>query len=196
MKQSEKLDLILKGLYKYKKKDSYPTIENICKEQNIPTDSDNEIRMLAHRLNGDNLIDARFTKSDTLVSLTSHGIEYCEENSYSIKGKAIIENMYNVTISNSPNTNIVSNSTNTSIQIKNSSEIKNKITEIHKSIEKNNEISIQEKENLFNCLEEIKTSIEIGKKPKFSFKQLTELGSNVAGISSLLIDLGKLIFVS
>jgi hypothetical protein len=51
-----------------------------------------------------------------------------------------------------------------------------------------------EKENLVECLEEVETAIDAGKKPKFSFKQLTEQGSNIASVGSLLVDLGQLIF--
>lgn len=194
MKQSEKLDLILRALYQLRYDGNFHSFKSICETQNIPVEPQNEIRMLAHRLKDDGYINAVFTRSDAAAVLTSYGIEYCEEDSYSYKGHSIITNTYNLTISNSPNANIVSSSTNVTIQIANHAEIKNKINELRKTVQSNADISDKKKQDLIDCLEEVETSIDAGKKPKFSFKQLTEQGSNVAGIGSLLVDLGQLIF--
>lgn len=194
MKQSEKLDLILKALYQIRHDGFYYSIESICEANNIPVAPHNEVSMLAHRLNNDGYIKASFTKSDTSAILTSHGIEYCEEDSYSYQGHSIITNTYNLTISNSPNANIISGSKNVNIQIHNYSEIKKKISEVRDAIENNDGISKDKQKNLVECLDEVETLIDADKKPKFSFKQLTEEGSNIAGIGSILIELGRLIF--
>lgn len=194
MKQHEKLDLILKALYHYKHDGKFYSLISLCNTNDIPIVNEAELKMLAHRLKEDGYINASFTKGDTRVSLTTHGIDYCENNSYTYNGKSLINNNYNLTISNSPNANIVSGSTNVSIQITNYSEIKNKINEIKEAIQNSKELTQDNRQDLVECLDEVETNINAGKKPKFSFKTLLELGSNFSSISSLLVDLGQLLF--
>ena len=193
MKQSEKLDLILKTLYNYRQDGRYFSIEEICKSQNIPVEPKIELRMIVKRLEQDGYIRAIYTNSDISAVLTSHGIEYCEEDSYANKGHSIITNNYNLTITNSPNANIVSSSDNVTILINNYSNIKNKISEIRDTIKRDTTISQNRIQDIIDCIDEVETAIDSGKKPKFSFSSLVELTSNIAGIGSLVIELGELI---
>lgn len=190
MKQIEKLDLILKSLYELRFEGFY-SLQEICQDKQLPIEIHSELRMLAKRLESDHFINANYTFDDCLAQITSYGIEYCEEDSYTYKGKSIITNNYNLTITNSPNANIVSNSTDVKIIINNHGEIKNKINQIRDEV---SHLSHEAKEDLLECLEEIETCIDAGKKPKFSFKQLLEIGSNISGIGTLILELSQLIF--
>ena len=191
MKQSEKLDLLLRELYNYKFDGHVYSLKEICQEKNLPIEPYNEVRTLAHRLIDDRFITGNFTMDDCVAEITSYGVEYCEENSYTYRGHSIITNNYSISISNSPNANIVSNSSEVNIIITNHAEIKNKISQIKDEI---SSLSHESKEDLLQCLEEVETTIEAGKKPKFSFKQLLEIGSSISGIGSLILELGELIF--
>ena len=194
MKQSEKLDLILRVLYQYRHDGQHHAIEAICEIQKIPVEPHNEVRALAHRLQDDGYIKATFTKGATLALLTSHGIEYCEEDSYAYRGHSIITNTYNMTISNSPNANIVSGSSNVNIAINNYGDIKTKIEEIRQAVNNDTEVAATKKQEIKDCIDEVENNIDAGKKPKFSFNALAHLAGSVSEIGLLVIELGRLIF--
>lgn len=194
MKQAEKLDLILRELYRLRFDGKYYSIEFIGKKIGITIESHDEARILTKRLEEDGFVISSITKDTCYVKLNSYGIEYCEEESYVHKGNSIITNTYNMSITGSPNANIVSNSNDVNIEIANYQEINKKIGIIKNSINDDNSLSKDEKENILECLDEIENSLNLGRKPKFAFNQLTEIASNLAGIGSLIIDLGKLIF--
>jgi len=193
MKQTEKLDLILRELYKLRFDGHVYALKDICKENNIPIEPVNEVRALASRLKDDGYVNATFTFDDSLVEITSYGVEYCEEDSYTYKNHSIITNNYNLSITNSPNANIISNSSNVNISIANYAEIKNKFEQIREAIESEN-ITEEAKNDLIECLNEVEILVDSEKKPKFAFKQLLEIGSSIAGVGSLIVELGKLIF--
>lgn len=192
MKQSEKLDLILRELYKHKHDGKYYYLSQICKELNIAVAPNTEIPTLGHRLKSDMLINASFRQNDVAACLTTYGIDYCEQDSYTYRGHSIITSTYNINVTNSPNANVVSNSSNVSISITNHDGIRNKINQIKDVVDK-----IPDglnKQEFLECLEEVETSIEAGKKPKYSFSSLTDIAGGLAGVGSLVIELGKLIF--
>ena len=99
-----------------------------------------------------------------------------------------------MTITNSPNANIVSKSNNVTIQTNNYGVIKNKINDIREALKSDISIPQDKIQDIIDCIDEVETSLESGKKPKFSFSSLVELTSNFSGIGSLVIELGKLIF--
>ncbi len=193
MKHTEKLDLILRELYKYKFDGNNYSLKEICEEGTIQINPLNEVRIIAKRLERDGFINADFTFDDCFVEINSYGVEYCEGDSYTYKNESLITNNYNLSISNSPNANIVSSSNNINITISNISEIKDKINEIRNvinSLEEENEIE----SDLKDCLIEIETIIESNRKPKITFSKLIELGADFSSISGLILELGKLIF--
>lgn len=194
MKQSEKLDLILRTLYQYRHDGRYYSIESICETQHITVEPRNEVRMLAHRLKDDGNIKVMFTKSHTSAILTSYGIEYCEEDSYAYKGHSIITNTYNLTISNSPNANIISNSSSVNIAINNYSDIKTKIEELKRAVNRAPEIDVKKKEEIIDCIEEVENNIDAGKKPNYSFNSLAHLAGSLSEVGILIIELKNLIF--
>ena len=195
MKQVEKLDRILKGMYNRRtlKEDVY--LDTICELDSIPLVSVDELHKLADRLEGDNYIECTRIQAGIYAQLTSYGVEYCEEDSYSFKGHSIITNNNNYfTISDSPFANIVSDSNNVKILANNYGELKSKFTELKEKIIGDATISESQKAEILECIEEVQDSVDAGKKPKFSFRQLTEQASNISGVSSLLLQIGQMLF--
>ena len=111
-----------------------------------------------------------------------------------MKNTSINNNIFNINnISNCPNTNIVLDSSNVTFTIQNYPEIENKIKDIEQAILDSHEIHDAERENLKECLNDIKTSLESGKKPKFSFQVLLSNVANIGTIGQLVLQLGELI---
>lgn len=158
MKQVEILDLLLKGLYE-EGKDDYRSLAMIINKNNIPVETIDELRRLAKRLENDGLIGKPiFTRTDISARLTSYGVDYCEGDSYTYNGSAIINNTYNINIENSSDTTIVSQSEHVKINLS-QSDIKNELSEIvdlvclGKGIEENAKKILSEKlTNLINKL--------------------------------------------
>jgi hypothetical protein len=193
IKQTEKLDLILRVLYNLRAEKDDIYLHEICESQNIPLASRDELYEIAERLKNDGYIKFTSIQAGIYAKLTSKGIEYCEEDSYAYKGSSIITNTYHFNITNSPNSNIVSASSNTSIHINNHGEINNKIRELKARISNSKDINNNQKSDILECIEEVEASVNADRKPKFALKQLFEQASNVAGVGSLLLDLGQLI---
>jgi hypothetical protein len=194
MKQVEKLDIILKELYKYRFDGKFYDIGTLLEDLKIDVEPHTELRMLGKRLEEDGFIKTIWQRYGPSACLTSYGIEYCEENSYTYTGQSVITNNYNMTITNSPNANIVSNSSNVNIQITNYREIKNKIETLKDTVNKNNEIESAKKTEILECIDEIETTIDAGKKPKFSFASLTHIAGSLSEVGLLVVELGRLIF--
>lgn len=190
MKQFEKLDLILKELYKYKNDGRCYSIGEICKDLNIPLDSVSEIGTLSNRLKTDGFIKAIPMCGDSLAELTSYGIEYCEENSYSYTGHSIITNNYSISIVNSPNSNIVNQSSNVSIT-QNISEVNQAIEKIRETVKTDKTISDSKATEIIECLSEIQECLKNNKKPKFAIKSLIDIAGGISSIASWLTVLGQ-----
>lgn len=191
MKQSEKLDLILKELYKYKNNGKYYSIYSICQTFKIPLDSFLELNKLAHRLNDDGFINPVFILNDCSAELTSYGIEYCEENSYTYSGQSIVTNNYSISIVNSPNTNVVSQSSNVSIS-QNNLEVNHAIEMIRETVANDILIDQVKAAAILECLNQIHESLKKNQKPKFAIKSLIDIASGISSIGSWVTTLGQL----
>ena len=97
VKQSEKLDLILKGLYEYKHDGKYYSLTGLLQNDGIETNFD-EIFSLGKKLEADGLMKFSGKHNDAMGCITSEGVEYVEEDSYSYKGKSITTNNYNISV--------------------------------------------------------------------------------------------------
>lgn len=190
MKQSEKLDLILRELYNHKNDGSCYSIGEICRTLNIPLDSVSEIRLLANRLETDGFIKAVITCGDSSAELTSYGIEYCEENSYSYSEHSIITNNYSISIVNSPNSNIVNQSSNVSIT-QNISEVNQAIEKIRETIAIDKTINVTKATEILECLNEIQECLKKNNKPKFAIKSLLDIAGGISSIASWVTVLGQ-----
>ncbi|HMR20075.1 MAG TPA: hypothetical protein PKA53_12310 [Sphingobacterium sp.] len=92
MRQTEKLDLIMHGLYKrYLSGHQSKDVESLISEINLSLNP-GELKILLYRLQSDGLIKVSSTKQATFAEIGSLGIEYCEENSYSYPGNPIFIN--------------------------------------------------------------------------------------------------------
>jgi len=192
MKQSEKLDLILRELYKYKNSGNYQSIVFICQSLEIPLNSILELRNLSKRLETDGYIKTLFQRNDCYAELTSYGIEYCEETSYSYSGHSVITNNYSISIVNSPNSNIVHQSSNIEI-FQNSEDINQIIEKIRGTITIDNAISSDTAANILDCLNEIQECVKSQIKPKFAIKSLIDISGSISSIASWVTTLGQLL---
>jgi hypothetical protein len=192
MKQSEKLDLILRELYKHKNDGKYYSIGWIYQSLNISIDSVLEINRIGHRLEDDGFINASFTHNDCNAELTSHGIEYCEENSYTYSGHSVITNNYSISVVNSPNVNVVNQSSNVTIT-QNIGEVNQTLEKIREVISKDNTIGKTKATEILECLNEIQECLKNNQKPKFAIKSLIDIAGGISSIASLIITLGQFV---
>lgn len=189
MKQSEKLDLILKGLYEFKDTGKHYSIVAICNEMNIPLAVD-EWNRLAHRLENDGYVKTIFFHNDCSLQLTTHGIDYCEEDSYTYSGNAIMNNQYNISVINSPNSNIVNQSSNVTIT-QNINEANQAIEKIRETISIDSTIEKFKSAEILECLNEIQECLKNNQKPKFAIKSLIDIAGGIASIASWVTTLGQ-----
>jgi len=191
MKQTEKLDILLKCLYEFKYDGQYHSIQTVLSKEGIEVNRE-EAYSLCSRLDSEGLIEMALTKDDVSAEITSYGIDYCEGDSFTYSGSAIINNNYQITIKNSPGANIVNQSSDVTIhtQINNINEVLEKILiaiEKDKTIDNNKKIEITE------CTKEIKNSLEFGQIPKFGIKSLFGLIGDISSITSLVLTLKQII---
>jgi hypothetical protein len=190
MKQSEKLDAILKYLYERRDTRIEYSISSILEELGIAT-NDAEMARLANQLRTDghielNNLSAKLKKA----KITSKGIMYSEGDSYTHKGQTVTHNNYNIV--NSPQANIVAQSTKVTINQTQYDKATEIIKEMREAIGEDKTIDLTQKEEILECLAEIEAGVAAKREPKFAFKSLLSIGSNVASISKLALDLAKL----
>lgn len=188
MTHKEKLDKVLYLLYNHKFSGRQYPISEIMRTGNLAYEGE-EPRIIAKRLHDDGLVKATFTKDGALVKLTSSGIEYCEEESYSLPGKPII-NIYS--ISNSSYASIVVGNQNT-INYSSSELIKNKIKEIRTLISENQELTEALVREIGECLDELDEKISNKRKvPTTLLKGLLSSTADFATIYPHVISLSEL----
>ncbi|HZI25544.1 MAG TPA: hypothetical protein VFD46_10715 [Chryseolinea sp.] len=189
MKQSEKLDVILRYLYDRKDDNKEYSIADVLAGSGIETNP-TEIARLAEHLERDKYVKLNNLSSKLKkAKITSKGITYAEGDSYSHKGNNII-NHYNVV--NSPQTNIVVNSNQVSIdqtQYESATEI---IKQIRDTITQDESVAVAVRTEILECLTEIESGIENKKTPKFAIKSLLGIGSDIASISGFILNLAQL----
>jgi len=189
MKQSEKLDIILKGLYEYRFDGKCYSITEILNNYNVNTTFD-EVFALAKKLERDSHIKLLGQHNDVLGSITTEGVAYVEDDSYSISGSPITNNHYTISIVNSPNSNLISQSSNISIE-QNFGDIEQTINNIRKTVQEDNNIDKDIMKDILECLKEIDESIKNGNKPKFAIKSLLDITAGIASIASWVTVLGQ-----
>jgi hypothetical protein len=191
MKQTEKLDLILKSLYNFKFDGRYYSIPQILSEIGIDINQF-ELLSLCKRLESDGLIKLIAGLNDIKGTITTYGVQYCEGDSYTYEGSAIINNNYHISIENSPGANIINQSQNVNIntQINNISEL---IDKILKTIEKDDSIDLSKKKDINECAAEVKNNLKTGQIPKFGIRNLISLIGDISSVSSLILTLSQMV---
>ncbi|WP_421898308.1 hypothetical protein [Marinoscillum sp.] len=186
MMQSEKKDIILKYLYQHKDDGCYYNIEEILTSNSISSNYV-EIDRLANDLSLDKLIYLKNLSSKLKKGkISSKGIDYCEKTSYEIEGRSIIYN-----INNSPQANIVVNSTGTTITQHEIQKANDLIRQINTELEKV-DIEVSARRDINECLAEIVDGLNNQTSPKFAIRSLISLVSDVATISGLAIQLSEI----
>ena len=186
MKQTEKLDLILKALYE--KPGNAGEIIQLLNEKGIDVSLDDAYK-LGRRLDDAGYVKFVATRDSAWVDIKSEGIEFVEGDSFTLRGQSVITNNYS--ISNSPNANLISHSSQVSIT-QNVDSIKQTIDQIKEEIDRVNLIDPKKRQELTECLQEVEVGISAGKAPKYAFKALTELAADFASVGSLVLQLGQL----
>jgi len=189
MKQSEKLDIILRYLYERRDNRQEYNIAQILSESKVDTNP-TEVSRLAGQLRDAKLIFLN-DLSHTLkkARITAKGITYCEESSYSHKGQSVVNN-YNII--NSSNANIVVNSSQVDITQTTQDKAKKIINKIRDAVGNDESVKLDVRKEILECLTEIEAGVENNKAPKFAIKSLLGIGSDIASISSLLVSLAQL----
>ena len=112
MKQSEKMDLILKRLYELRADGLYYSVKDILLYQGIEAGFD-EIFRLTKKLEQEGYIRIMAQHQDVNGLITSEGIDRVEQETFSPPEALTVNNYYSV--SHSPNANLVAHSHNVSI---------------------------------------------------------------------------------
>ncbi len=153
-------------------------ISEILTDGDIEFEPDEPI-ILAKRLDEDGLIKATFTKDGAFVRLTSRGIEYCEEESYSTPNTPII-NLFS--ISNSPKTSIQIGNENTVIY-NDPKLIDDRIQELRDQISNNTELTEVMVREIGECLDELDEKINAKRRiPKMLLKGLLSTTADIGTI--------------
>lgn len=190
MKQPEKLDFILKELFS-----TYKTtgdlwhgrdIQTIFKDKGLIISSD-EADALGARLDSEGLIIGNPTKSGFYPRLTSQGIEYIEEDSFSKRGTPVTHLSFN--INNSPGANIIHSSSNVSINTT-SKEIVEILEKIYAAVQVSSEVDEELQRETLGRIDEIKEHIIATERiPNFALNDLLSKASDIVSIASFLISL-------
>lgn len=189
MKQSEKLDIILRYLYERKDDGKEYSITDILTGSGIDTNQ-TELARLAEHLEKDKYITLNNLSSKLKKArITSKGITYAEGDSYTYKGNNIV-NHYNIV--NSPQANIVVNSNQVTINQTQFDKATELVKEIREAISKDESVAIAERSEILECLTEIEAGLKNQKVPKFAIKSLLDMGSNIASISGFVLNLVQL----
>ncbi len=189
MKQSENLDIILRYLYERKDDNREYSIADILASSGIDTNA-TEVTRLAEHLEKDKYITLNNLSSKLKkAKITSKGITYAEGDSYSHRGNNIV-NHYNIV--NSPQANIVVNSNQVAITQSQHDKATEIIKQIRETITRDESVEVAMRTEILECLTEIESGIENKKAPKFAIKSLLGMGSDIASISGLVLNLAQL----
>ncbi len=197
--QKEKLDLILKQLYKkYKQgEDRYFDVKGLMVESKIYT-NDTEVKNLVGRLIDDKLVEAENGGRTygfaawSLVKISTFGIDYCEENSYAKPGVSLISNNYYISGTGS---NIIQHSNRFTInqQFGETNKILELIEELKKKANEE-EMLDSLREDIKECADEIAAKVTAQQKvPKFLLSSLISSAANNATIGGFAIPIGQLL---
>lgn len=101
-----------------------------------------------------------------------------------------IVNHYNIV--NSPQANIVVNSNQVAITQSQHDKATEIIKQIRETITKDESVEVAMRTEILECLTEIESGIENKKAPKFAIKSLLGMGSDIASISGLVLNLAQI----
>ncbi len=189
MKQSEKKDIILRFLYDRRDENQDYNLKDILESNSVSTNI-TEVARLADDLSNDKYINLKDLSSILKKArITSKGIDYCEENSYAKKGQSIINNYH---IVDSPQANIVVNSSQVTINQTQQKQAESIIREIRDNLQHDKNLEHGFKSEVLECLSEIQEGIENQRAPKFAIRSLLSIVGDTASLSGLALNLAQL----
>lgn len=189
MKETEKIDLLLRGIYEQNKHVDVCELSVIADNAGLNLNR-TELNRIADRLENDGYITGRADDNvDICCWITSRGVEYCEGDSYTYRGQSLITNHYNISVNGSSNTSIVQNSEN--VNVTNNSDVSKIISELRCALESTQSIESAKKNEMIECIEELETVVKSGKTPKASFTYLLSMASDIATMSPVIYGLVK-----
>ncbi|MEQ6120990.1 hypothetical protein [Reichenbachiella sp. MALMAid0571] len=190
MKQTEKKDLILRYLYEKKDDNKEYNLRSILDENQVET-SVMEVSRIADDLGMDKFIYLNNLSTKLKKGkITSKGIDYCEADSYTNKGQSIINN-YNII--NSPQSNIIANSNQVTINQTTHDKAASIINDIKEELIKGESFELEFKREVLECLSEIQNGIANKKAPKFALRSLLSMVGDTSSISGLVLSLVQLL---
>jgi hypothetical protein len=158
-------------------------------EENGVSTNQTEVARLADDLKTDKYIHLKDLSSVLKKArITSKGVDYCEADSYSKRGQSIVNNYH---ITNSPQANIVVNSSQVEINQTQQEKAESIINEMREELAKDESFELEFKKEVLECLTEIQNGISSQKAPKFAIKSLLSFVGNSASISGLALSLAQ-----
>lgn len=181
--------MILRYLYERRDDSQQYSIATILEELGIENNA-TEVARLADLLSKDKYIHLNDLSSKLKKArITAKGITYCEGSSYAHKGQSVVNHYH---IVNSPQANIVVNSSQVEINQKQQDKAQEIINEMREAISRDQVVEIELKKDILECLTEIEAGIANKKTPRFAIKSLLGMGSDIASISGFVLNLAQL----
>ncbi len=182
MKEAEKLDIILRGLYEFRS-----TGTHVAPSYFIPELTFEDEKRIGRWFEDSGYAKMLITQDGCRLKITSEGILYCEDDSSSHPGTSITAFTYIVN-NNSPNSTIQVGIVG-QIQYTNIEEIQRQINEVRNQLGALTGISTNIVSEIGECLDEIEAKVEDRKPvPEFFWKWLGRVadGTSLAGAAELL----------
>lgn len=190
MKQSEKLDRILRYLYERRNDNEEYSIAEILAGYEIESNT-TEIARLAEYLEKSKYITLNdFSSNLKKARITAKGIAYAEGDLYGHRPNNIIHH-YNIV--NSPQANIVISSNQVTINQPQYDRAMQLIKQIREVISKDESLPVTNSTEIRECLTEIEACIENKKTLKFAINNLLGIGSDIASIAGLVLELAQVL---
>lgn len=192
MKQSEKLDLILRYLYDRRDDNKEYSIYQILEDSGIETNV-TEVLRISKKLEEDGLIYLHnLSNKLRKAKITSKGVEYCEGDSYSNQGQSVTNNYH---IAHNNESTVIINSSQVSINQSDTHKALDIINKIRSTVEQEN-VKLDQRREIYECLTEIEESVKRQKSPRFAVKGLISLISDISSVVGLGLSLAQLLGVS
>ncbi len=162
MKESEKRDIILRGLYELRN-----TKEKASPTRFLPDLSEEESRRIVEGLNNKGLVTViPISNRRYLMKINSAGVDYCEEDSFSRQGIPIVS-FTNIVVSDSSNI-VIQIGDQSEINFNRTEEVLSQILDIRQEVPKS-EVSQSQAEMIIEKLGELESLIYSKQKPPAGF---------------------------
>jgi hypothetical protein len=191
MRQSEKLDIILQRLYESRFDGKYYSIRQILADAGVLSSFD-EVFALGEKLEEKGFIKFAGSFEGGSGTITTDGIMYCEEDSFTGEGNAIINKTYSIKIENSPGANIVNQSNNVTIT-PTVSDIAQILDDLISTISEDRTVSSVKIQEIQASIQEIRANLNSGQVPRGRLLNLIGLIGDISSIAGFGISLSALI---